>query len=246
VIVAIHQPLFAPWCGYFHKMLLADRFIVLDHVAYTHHNRINRNEIRLADGRRSWLTVPVRTRGRDGEPILAVEIAERENPRWRDKHLRTLRQHYGAAPHFAAFAPEIESIYAKSYARLVDLDLALLAFLRQALGIRTPLVRSSELGATGGKSRLLVDLCRRVGGKVYLAGMGGSRTYLDEEVFVAAGVRVVYQEFAHPVYRQGALPFEANLSALDLLFHCGSGAGELLRAAAPQPAAGPAPVVHHA
>ena len=114
MIVAIHQPLFAPWSGYFHKMLLADRFIVLDHVAYTHHNRINRNEIRLADGRRSWLTVPVRTHGREGEPILAVEIAERENPRWRDKHLRTLRQHYGAAPHFAAFAPEIESIYPRA------------------------------------------------------------------------------------------------------------------------------------
>jgi WbqC-like protein len=245
VIVAIHQPLFAPWSGYFHKMLLADRFVVLDQVAYTHHNRINRNEIRLADGRRSWLTVPVRTRGRDGEPILAVEIAERENPRWRDKHLRTLRQHYGSAPHFAAYAPEIEAIYAQAHARLVDLDLALLACLRRALGIRTPLVRSSELGATGDKSRLLVDLCRRVGGSVYLAGMGGSRTYLEEEVFGAAGVRVAYQEFAHPVYRQGMLPFEANLSALDLLFHRGADAGALLRAAGPGPAEAPR-VVHHA
>ena len=246
MIVAIHQPLFAPWSGYFHKMLLADRFIVLDHVAYTHHNRINRNEIRLADGRRSWLTVPVRTHGREGEPILAVEIAERENPRWRDKHLRTLRQHYGAAPHFAAFAPEIESIYAAPHPRLVDLDLALLDCLRRAFGIRTPLVRSSELGGSGEKSRLLVDLCRRVGGSVYLAGTGGSRTYLEEEVFAAAGVRISYQEFAHPVYRQGTLPFEANLSALDLLFHRGPGGGDLLRGAAPDAVAAPAPVVHHA
>jgi hypothetical protein len=245
VIVAIHQPLFAPWGGYFHKMLLADRFIVLDHVAYTHHNRINRNEIRLADGRRSWLTVPVRTRGRDGEPIVAVEIAERENPRWREKHLRTLRQHYGAAPYFAAFAPEIEAVYAEPYARIVDLDLALLGVLRRAFGIATPLLRSSEIGGSGDKSRLLVDLCRKAGGTVYLAGLGGSRTYLEEAVFAEAGVRVAYQEFAHPVYRQGALPFEANLSALDLLFHRGANAGDLLRAAAPQDVDAPAQEVHH-
>lgn len=246
MIVAIHQPLFAPWSGYFHKMLLADLFIVLDHVAYTHHNRINRNEIRLADGRRSWLTVPVRTHGREGEPILAVEIAERENPRWREKHLRTLRQHYGAAPHFPRLAPEIEAIYSEPHARLVDLDLALLACMRSALGISTTVVRSSEIGGSGDKSRLLLDLCRKVGGSVYLAGMGGSRTYLEEEVFAAAGVRVAYQEFAHPVYRQGTLPFEPNLSALDLLFHLGAGAGELLRAAAPQASGAPVAVVHHA
>ena len=246
MIVAIHQPLFAPWSGYFHKMLLADRFILLDHVAYTHHNRINRNEIRLADGRRSWLTVPVRTRGRDGEPILSVEIAERENPRWREKHLRTLRQHYGAAPHFAAFAAEIESVYAQPHARLVDLDLALLVALRRAFAITTPMLRSSEMGGSGDKSRLLVDLCRKAGGTVYLAGLGGSRTYLEEGVFAAAGVRVAYQEFAHPVYRQGTLPFEANLSALDLLFHRGAGAAELLRAAAPRATEAPGAVVHHA
>jgi hypothetical protein len=59
-------------------------------------------------------------------------------------------------------------------------------------------------------------------------------------------VRVAYQEFAHPVYRQGTLPFEANLSALDLLFHRGASAGELLRAAAPQGAEAPDQVVHHA
>jgi len=243
VIVAIHQPLFAPWAGYFHKMALADRFIVLDDVAYTHHNRINRNEIRLADGRRSWLTVPVRTHGRDGEPILGVEIAERENPRWRAKHLRTLRQHYGAAPHFPAYQEAIEAIYAEAHARLVDLDLALLALLRRAFGIATPMIRSSELEGSGERSRLLVDLCRKAGGSVYLAGMGGSRTYLDEAEFAAANLTVEYQEFVHPVYRQGALPFEPSLSALDLLFHCGPGAGELLRAASP--AAGPAAAVHH-
>lgn len=219
MIATIHQPLFAPWAGYFHKMGLADLFVILDHVEYTHHNRINRNEIRLKDGRRSWLTVPVRTQGRSRQPIREVEIATRENPRWARKHRETLRQHYGAATNFRRVFPRLEAVYAGTWERVADLDVALIEAMREMLEIETPLVRSSSLGVEGERSEMLAGICATVGADVYLAGTGGSRDYLEPEAFRKRGIEIAYQEFRHPTYAQGALPFEPKLSALDLLFH---------------------------
>jgi hypothetical protein len=83
-------------------------------------------------------------------------------------------------------------------------------------------VRSSQLGVSGAKSELIIDICRAVGADTFLGGLGGTRTYLDREAFERAGIRVQWQEFQHPTYKQaGTAPFTAGLSSVDLLFNCG-------------------------
>jgi hypothetical protein len=83
-------------------------------------------------------------------------------------------------------------------------------------------VRSSELAPQGAKSELILELCRTLGAKTFLGGMGGSREYLDRDAFQRAGVGVMWQEFRHPVYPQcGSAPFIAGLSSIDLLLNCG-------------------------
>jgi len=63
-----------------------------------------------------------------------------------------------------------------------------------------------------------------------LAGLGGSRGYLDVAAFARAGVRVEFQQFRHPQYRQcGPQPFIPGLSALDALFSCGQASRAMLR-----------------
>jgi hypothetical protein len=94
--------------------------------------------------------------------------------------------------------------------------------LRDAFGIRTPLVRSSQLGAQGAKSELVLGLCKELGAGTFLGGMGGSRDYLDREAFERAGIAVAWQEFRHPAYPQcGSAPFIGGLSSIDLLLNCG-------------------------
>ena len=58
MIVAIHQPQYLPWLGYFDKMLKADVFCYLDNVQYKKNEWQNRNRIKTAMGWQ-WLTVPV-------------------------------------------------------------------------------------------------------------------------------------------------------------------------------------------
>lgn len=222
MIVAIHQPCYLPWLGYLQRMAQADVFVLLDHVQFERANYQNRTRI-LMDGEPRWLTVPVVQRSQK-ERIVDKEIDNRlEGPRhWGRVHLGTLRHAYRAAPFANLYLPALKEILEARWARLADLDLALLELLRGAFGIRTPLVRSSELGVAGAKSDLILDICRTLGAHDFLGGMGGSRAYLDVEAFRLAGIRVHWQDFRHPVYMQcGDAPFVPGLSAVDLLLNRG-------------------------
>jgi hypothetical protein len=222
MIVSIHQPCFMPWLGYLHRMAQADVFVILDHVQFERANFQNRTMIRMNDQAR-WLTLPVVQRSRK-ERIVDKEVDNRlEGYRhWSAVHFSTLRHAYREARWTSLYLPVLREIFSARFERLVDLNLALLEVLRDAFGIRTPLVRSSELGVQGAKSALVLDICARLGARTFLGGMGGSRAYLEREAFERAGIGVEWQAFRHPVYEQcGNAPFIAGLSSLDLLLNCG-------------------------
>jgi hypothetical protein len=220
MIVAIHQPHYLPWLGYLHRVAQVDLFIVLDHVQFERRNYQNRSQIRL-EGAPHWLTVPVLQRSQ--KERIVDKLIDNGSPRaWGPIHLSTLRHAYRDAEHFKTYAGALGAILAARWERLVELDLALLEFLCQAFGIGTPVVRSSALGAVGAKSDLILNLCRAAGAGALLAGLGGSRGYLDADAFARAGVRLKWHDFRHPAYRQcGPQPFMPGLAAIDLLFNRG-------------------------
>ncbi|HET9652144.1 MAG TPA: WbqC family protein, partial [Usitatibacter sp.] len=140
------------------------------------------------------------------------------------------RYAYRKAPYFAHYEERLAQILHAPWERLVDLDLAMLDFLRDAFSIRTPLRRSSQMKAEGSRSELLMNLCLEIGaGTTFLGGIGGSRRYLDLEAFHRAGIGVQWQQFEHPAYAQcGDAPFMPGLTSLDFLFNCGPAAAETL------------------
>lgn len=237
MLVAIHQPHYLPWLGYLSRMACADLFVVLDHVQFEKRNYQNRARVRIA-GEPRWLTVPLEQRAREesiGEKRIDNRLA---GPRhWSRIHWLTLRHAYREAPHLAPYLECLKEIYERPFTRLVDLDAALLDFLRHAFAIGTPLVKSSSLAPQGAKSELVLDICRRVRARALLVGLGGSRAYLDREAFARAGIALVFQQFEHPIYPQcGAGPltpaqFIPGLSAIDLLFNCGPEARRILDSA---------------
>src|SRR5262245_50358805 len=223
MIVAIHQPHYLPWLGYLHRMAQVDLFVLLDHVQFERRNYQNRTLVRMDDEPR-WLTVPVVQRSQK-ERIIDKEIDNRlEGARWwSPSHFATLRHAYRRAPFSGAYAAAVKQLFETRWERLVDLNQAGLDLLREAFGIRTRLARSSELAVEGARGDLILDICRAVGADTLLAGMGGSRGYLDAEAFARAGVRIEFHEFHHPEYPQcGAAPFSKGLCAIDMLFNCGS------------------------
>lgn len=251
MIVAIHQPNFLPWLGYLERMIRADLFILLDHVQFERRNYQNRTRIRL-DGHSHWLTIPVEQHSQQ-ERIVDKKIdypALGDLRWWGANHLKTLRHAYRDAPFIDEYAPPLQVLLESRPGRLVDLNLASLDFLRDALGIETPMLRSSAMNVGGARSELILNLCLAVGADTYLAGMGGSRDYLDCAAFARAGITVAWQDFDHPRYAQcgGDGDFVAGLSAVDLLFNHGAQSRSILTGAPPLPHAVAAELrdFHHA
>ena len=229
--VAIHQPQYLPWLGYLDKLDSADVFIVLETVQFKKHEWQNRNRIRTKDGWQ-WLTVPIVDRF--PERIDRVEINARTD--WQRKHCQALRLHYGSAPYWDPVGPELTALLQKPWTRLCDLNLAVLNLLCRQLGITTPRRLASTMEAREERTERLVDLCRAVGGTVYLAGQGAAgpkdkdeAPYMDFGRFSQAGIQVQVQDYQHPTYLQRYTPFVSHLAVVDLLFNCGPESLEVLR-----------------
>lgn len=224
MLVAIHQPQFMPWLGYFEKMDRADHFVLLDTVQFKKNEWQNRNRIKAVTGAQ-WLTVPVRFRF----PARIDEVLVNDDANWRHKHLQSLRTNYAKAPYWQALTPALESFYESQYDGLRAANVGSIECLRAVLGIDTPLHVASEMAIDEEQpTQRLVELCRLLGATAYLSGPDGAN-YLELERFSAAGIEVIFQRFEHPDYPQLFGAFEAHLSTLDLVLNCGPASGDIVR-----------------
>ena len=223
--VTILQPSYLPWLGFFEQMTRSDKFVLLDDVQYTRRDWRNRNKVRVKEGW-VWLTVPVQQKSRFSQSLLETRIDNSVS--WRRKHLETLRQHYCKAPFFEKYFPRCQQIYEKDWEFLFDLCLETIQFLKEEMGIETPLLRSSEMKLSGEKTERLVSICRELGATHYLSGESGS-DYISQEDFSNQGIGLEYQNYEHPVYPQRYPGFVPHLATIDLLFNCGEQSLSILK-----------------
>ena len=226
--VAISQPTYLPWLGYFDLIDQVDAFVFLDTVQFEKRSWQQRNRIRVPGGL-SLLTIPVVVKGRFEQRIRDVEI---ESSHFVHKHLRSIETNYRRSPffgtHFAQMADILETCVAGT--RLADLNVHLIRWLCAALGIKIPLLRSSEMGLEGCRSDLLLSICRALGADYYLSTPGSANYLLDDvPQFTGAAIEVAFQHYEHPQYRQQFLPFWSHASVIDLLFNEGDLSLDILR-----------------
>lgn len=216
--VAIHQPNFLPWVGYFDKVATVDTFVLFDDVQLPQGKSFcSRVKIKGVNGPQ-WLTVPVKKNS--GALIRQVEVV---NNGWARKHVRTIEQIYGKASHFDEFWPQIRDVISQDWALLADMNCALIEKVSRLGGIETTFVRSSsfDLGAVNADERILAIL-KSTNATKYVSGEGaGSKRYVQSEEMEAEGIQLVWQDFRHPVYSQLAAPFDSHMSVLDMLFMTG-------------------------
>ena len=227
MVVTIHQPEHLPWLGFFDKIRQAELFVMLDHVQYRKRYYQNRNRIRSAH-EAVWLTVPVHVKGCYDQAINEVRIDNEGNPRWREKCWNSIVLNYKKALYFGAYAPFFEYLYSKEWDRLVDLNEAIIRYLLSAFFIQAKLVKSSVLGSTEEKGELMLDICRKVRATKYLSGISG-KEYLDGNRFAQHNIKLEFQEFHHPIYKQIYEPFIPRMSAIDLLLNHGPASLDVIK-----------------
>lgn len=215
MIISGHQPNYLPWLGYFHKMMSCDLFVILDDVLLSRREVTKRNKIKGPEGDR-LLSVPLKRK----KSLIKDAIINNDGA-WKLNHWGSLETCYARSPYWKKYRELFYPIYKNPGENLAAFNLRLIEVIRSILGIKTPMVLSSEKPEiTGSKGDLIISLCKYFKADIYLSG-NGARAYNDEKAFERNGIKLVYQDFKHPEYPQLWGDFLPNLSAVDLIFNCG-------------------------
>lgn len=213
--VAIMQPYFLPYMGYFQLMAAVDRFILLDDANYINGGWVNRNRIPSRNGPR-WLTLPL-AKASQNRRIRDIEILPDNG--WKRKMERTVASTYAHAPGRAEVFPLFIDWLAGASGNLSDF---LCRSLRDAacfMGLSPDLVPASSVyprNGLMGADRIL-DICLREGATTYVNPPGGRELY-DEAVFSKAGIELKFLQFEpESLHLRYSGSEGAVLSILDLM-----------------------------
>lgn len=219
-ICAIHQPNFFPWLGYFDKTAKVDVFILMDNAQFPKKGGTWCNRVKvMVSGKDDWITMPVDRSYHGVRPIRDIKINDKTP--WRAKLLKSIQASYGRTPFFKTVFDLLERLISNKTDSLAEFNIHAVSVMMEILGIdKSKLTIGSSLNASGNATDLLISMVKAAGCDAYMCG-GGADGYQEDSKFAAAGIKLIYQNFQHPVYNQMRNGFIPGLSVIDALFHVG-------------------------
>lgn len=212
--LAIMQPYFLPYIGYWQLLAAVDKFVVYDNIKYTKKGWINRNRL-LVNGEACTFSVPL-AKASDELDVAERRLAESFN---RSKLLAQFVGAYCKAPHFEDVRPLLVDVVMHPASNLFDYLLNSIVCVCKHLGVSTPLVRSSTIAidhALKGQDKVLA-ICSAMGATEYLNAEGGLSLY-ERSAFTRRGVALQFLRSSLPPYKQWAgSPHVPWLSIVDVL-----------------------------
>jgi|LakMenEpi03Aug12_release.lakeMendotaPanAssembly.Ray.scaffolds.fasta_scaffold866434_1 hypothetical protein len=230
-IIAIHQPNFFPWLGYFNKINKSDVFIFLDDVQYPKTGGSWSNRVKfLISGTPNWVTATI-DRNYSGTRNINEMRFQTLTPPWQDKMMKSLENSYKKHPFYSEIMPVLEPLLRNDETNIADYNVHAVTQIASLLGMDlSKFKRSSDMHTIGSSNELLCELTSALSGTIYMCG-GGADGYQDEAIFTERGLKLQYQNFQHPVYAQrGQTEFVPGLSIIDALMNVGAkGVADLLQ-----------------
>ena len=214
MIISAHQPAYNPWLGYIHKLLISDKFVVMDDVQFEKNSFINRNKI-LQKNSEIMLTIPVKTKNYKEKKIKDIEIADHY---WKNKHLKSIEQAYKKSPLFDYIFSFLIPIYQIKSDFLIDYTNAYLDFFIKYLEIDTSIIWASDLSIKSKKLDYVCELTEKLNGDTFIFGAQG-KGYATAEDLNSKKIIPYFQEYNHPEYRQSSKKTIPNMGGIDILFN---------------------------
>lgn len=220
--IAIHQPHYFPWLGYFDKMAKADTFVLLDQVQLEKNSLMLKNRVLDKNGGIKYITISGETKGfldREYRDILTKDIDS-----WTTRQMNALRDYYRKAHYAKEIFPLLEGFFKKDFSTICQWTCTSIELIRKLLGITTPLILQSciDYNRSCRRSDLVYAICKTIGADTYFSGQGASVSYLDRKKFAESGINIVFQDFRSPIYPQcNTKEFVPGISILDMFFNLG-------------------------
>ena len=213
--VAIMQPYFMPYIGYFQLINSVDKFVVYDNIQYTKKGWINRNRI-LVNGTDEYITLPLK-KDSDFLDINRRELSD-DCINEKSKILRKLKSSYSKAPQFENVFPVLTDIFNCASKNLFDFIFNSLQVLTDYLGIKTELIISSGVPVDHGlkSQEKVLAICNSLGAEKYINPIGGLDLY-SGHAFRTRGVDLLFIKSRDLKYPQFNNEFVSWLSIIDIM-----------------------------
>jgi hypothetical protein len=216
--IAIMQPTFLPWLGYFALMDVVDRFVFLTDVQFIKRSWQRRNNIKGPNGP-VMLSLPVASK--PSRPM--IHEARLADTPFGPKLLATLDGLLGRAPFWDCARALVADSIDQSQGQVAQLNISFITHFAKEIGITTPCVCSAQTSyeITDNKSDRLLAICRAYGATQYLSPPGSYDYLAVDNPFANTEVALQFFAYDHPVYDQPYGAFVSHMSALEALAYVG-------------------------
>ena len=217
--IAIMQPTFIPWMGYFAMIDFVDTFVFLDDVQFVKRSWQCRNQIKSANGA---LMLHLEMLGTQHRPL--IKDARLHARDFENRLFKSIEHNLKKAPYFdIAYHCLIES-FKESDRSLVRLNQGFIQRICDLASIQTNFVNSSELVINGlSKSARLFEICKKLNARTYISPQGSADYLKIENFFDDSEVELQFFNFEHPRYQQLYGTFLPFMSVIDLVSNIASG-----------------------
>lgn len=212
--IAIMQPYFAPYIGYFQLINAVDKFVFLDDVNFINKGWINRNYIQRG-GEKVLMTIPLKNASQN---LHINDILVSNEHGWKRKLMSTFEHAYKKAPYYNDRMPLIHTIMDFEEIKISELAKRSITTICEELQLNTQIIPSSFVynnNSLKGEERIL-DIVLKENAQTYINPIGGVELY-NKNYFKENGVELYFIQTGEVMYKQIQNDFVPHMSMLDVL-----------------------------
>lgn len=212
--LAIMQPYFFPYIGYYQLVYAVDTFVMFDDVNFIKRGWIHRNNF-LIGGEAKLVSIPLKDASQNR---LVCEVKVDDGQQWRGKMLKTIELAYKRAPHFSSVFPIVEAVIRSGEKKIGSLAAMSIKAVAEYLGMKTSFVPSSNAYGEQDMSaeQRILHICKCASASDYINPIGGQGLY-TRTTFEANNLRLHFLEAKPVSYAQYNGHFVPWLSMIDVL-----------------------------
>ncbi len=171
--IAIMQPYFLPYAGYFRLFQCVETFVIFDCVQFPRRGWVHRNYFTNGKGEKEYLSLPLIKGDRNSTRIMDLQFREEKN------FWIANRQKFPLLDEALTNFPDLEKILTDLNGNPIDYIEKLLFFINEKLGCKTKIIRSSTLSidhSLKGQDRIIA-ICNKLEATNYVNLSGGTELY---------------------------------------------------------------------
>lgn len=214
--IALMQPYFMPYIGYFQLINSVDLFILCDNMQYTKRGWFNRNRL-LNNGKDFPFTIPLSKNNSSYINVDQISLAK-NSIKERSKILKQITCFYKNAPFYEQNYPIIRRPFLRDEDNLFRFNYSAIIDLTKSLNIKTDIMICSKLKidhSLKAQDRI-IEACKYLGADTYINSFGGKDLY-SEEFFKKNGIELKFIKPKNIKYKQFNHDFVPWLSIIDVL-----------------------------